>query len=678
MRILHGANFRGTDWAFMINLQTEIDSQYCADFRPPLRIPIYEWMQEVGVEVDPSSPMQGPYRIENSRWVAEPLNAFQDDDVRMVTVMRCNQGGGTMAQQGGMVWSIVNRPGPIQYNTDHNDKAGDFAEERFWPMMQSCETLRRKLPSGGTGLGKNRHKERKKKIIFLDGTTFTMQGCSETNLQQKSVMTQFNDECFNWPKGRLQDAWIRCNVAYAWNYKVWNGSVAGIDGDDIHETFKTGTQEEWHWHCLKCKKAQIPKWSVERGKGKKRGGIKFNSKFKHPNGDYDFKKIKATVYYECEHCGAKFKDSTASRKALNKGGKYYAMNKTAEGRHRSFRFNILSVDFAGITWGQWVEEFLKANEQYRKYHNFEPLKLFWTRRMAEPWEENKFLNFNRRVVIADYNLGEPNFFIANKWSEPLRKEIKRFMGVDKQESGYYFVVRAVTDKGESRLVDRGTLDSYVEIDAKAKQMGVFPKSVLLDFGYEINECAAAAVKYGWTGMLGVDRNEMFKHAVERIENGMPVKRTIELPYSEEKWKDPHMGESTQVINSRIPAQMRQVRLARYFQWMNLPIKDMLSGFKHGSALYWGVPGDVDNYEGLEGNLKYTSQINSEVRHKIISARGKETFWWSNRNIKGGGIARPNHFFDCELEIFVGMCMSHIINLSDWNPDRPDPLSIIGS
>lgn len=637
----------------MTTIENEVEQWLGEIYQPESNLPIYEWARQSGIKLDATSPIAGAYKISNSPWMCEQFDAFQSDGVRMVTSVGPNQGGRTKAMEIASLWCVKHRAGPMQWNTDHNNKAKDFAEERWWPTARSCPDVLAKMSSGGSGLGADRHKERICKIMFSDGMPFTMQGCSEQNLQQKSIMNQFNDEIFQWPMGRLEDAWIRCNVAYAWNYKVWNGSVAGVAGEDLEVIgYNAGTMEEWHWFCPHCKKKQIPKW----GKPNKKGGIKFNSKLRFKDGSYNYEGIKKTVYYECEHCLSQFKDSSATRKMFNKTARYIAMNPRAPKWHRSFRFNILTVNWPALNWGTWVEEFLKATESYRRYHNAEPLKLFWTRRMAQFWEENKYLNANRRVVLSDYSLGTPNLYLTKQWE----KETMRFMANDKQEDHYPSVIRAVAQSGESRLIYRGNLDSYAEIEAKSKEFGVASKRVLLDFGFEISECAAAVVKYGWTGMRGVDRAEPFKHLIE-VPDGRGGTKVIkvDLPYSEAKWKDPMMGSSEQVLNKRMLITSRQRKLARYFDWINLYVKDMLAGFKSGNALYWGLPDDV--------GAEYLRQINSEVRHKIISAKGRVTNWWSNTNVRGTGLRRPNHYWDCECMIFCAMCMQGLIDLSGWQP-----------
>jgi phage terminase large subunit GpA-like protein len=634
--------------------------RYGLVWREQSNLPIDEWLK-ANISLDTTSPIQGPYDVVNSPQMREPLRSFQDDAVRMVTTVGPNQGGRTKAMEGASLWSVVNRPGPMQWNTYKDESAREFAEQRWWQMAKSSPAIVAMLPAHGTGLGPERHKERIRSVIFNNGMPFKIQGCAESNLEEKSIMTQFNDECWQWPVGRLEIAHIRCNVAYAWNYKVWNGSIPGVDGDDFDLLFRSGSQHEWHWRCLKCGREQRPKW----GKMRERGGIQWERDAKtRPNDrEWDYEEVSKTVRYTCQYCEADFADNSRARRQLNDVASYVQLNAGAPNWHHSYRFNILSVNWPGVTWAQWVVEFLKSVDQSRRYGNHEPLRKFWTRRMSEPWDESRYTSTARRIVLSDYKLGEPNIYLTSQWEQ----EKLRFMAVDKQEWGYPFVIRACAANGDSRLVGSGVgestcLTSYEDVDAKAREFGVQPQCVLIDCGFEAREVYAQAVRYGWTCMRGVDRETAFSHYREVIDprTKMITRTAIELPYSGEQWADPFSGTALQQINRRMRQIASAPRLARRFDWINLHIKNMLNAFKQGSAIYWGVPSDVGS--------EYMRQLNSEVRHVIINLRAKRTEWWSNTNAKGGGQRRPNHAWDCECMIVVAMCLQNLIDLSGWQPD----------
>jgi hypothetical protein len=638
-------------------VERELLARYAAAWATEDFQPIDAWLRD-NIRLDATSPIQGPYEVANSPQLRDPLLAFQDEDVRMVTTVGPNQGGRTQAMLGAVLWAIVNRPGPLQWNTSKDETARELAEQKFWPSAKSCAAVVAKMPAHGTGLGKERHKERIRGVIFTDGMPLKIQGCSPANLEEKSIMTQFNDECFQWPTGRLEIAHIRCNVAYAWNYKIWNGSVAGISGDDIDMLCRGGTRKEWHWRC-KCGTMFVPRW----GKPGQIGGIKWdkNGRTRPNDREWDYAEVKKTVRYQCFTCGHEYDDTPRSRRLLNSKAQYQTLNPGAEHWHESFRFNILSVNWPGITWGQWVEEFLKAVAQYRRYGNIEPLKKFWTRRMAESWDESRHLQVSGRIAVSDYNLKDHDYR-TEKWE----KESMRFMSCDKQQWGYPFVIRAVAANGDSRLIGLGVsestcLTSYDEIEIKAKEYGINPQCVLIDSGYEAREVYTQAVKHGWTCMRGVDRAEPFKHYMEILDPATKLikKVAIELPYSTMQLADPFSGTEAQQLNRRF--RVIAPRLARRYDWMNLHIKNMLQAFKQGRALYWGVPGDVGG--------EYMRQINSEVRHVIINARQRRTEWWSNTDAKGEGTKRPNHAWDCECQIVVAMSLQKLIDLSDWKAEE---------
>jgi hypothetical protein len=635
-----------------MTLEEEIRQEFITASEAASEQPIDGWLRD-NVSLDNTSPIQGPYRISNSPQLREPLLAFQDESIRMVTTVGPNQGGRTKAMEGASMWAVVNRPGPMQWNTAKDESAKEFAEQRWWPAAKSCNAV----------MAKVKH-ERIRSALFTDGMPFKIQGCAETNLEEKSIMTQFNDECSQWAVGRLKIAHKRCNIAYAWNYKAWNGSWAGVDGDDFHLLFRSGSQEDWHWKCPKCGYLQVPKW----GNKNERGGIKWaDNEVTRPKGrEWDFDALRKTVRYQCENCPAEFSDTSKSRRILNEHARYVSLNNSAPSWHRSFRFNILSVNWPGITWAQWVEEYLTAVSQFRRYGNIEPLKIFWTRLMAEWWDESKHIGGNRKTVLSDYNLYDNNginIYIKGQWEG----ESIRFLGSDKQEWGYPYVIRACKPTGESRLIDRGVseddcLRSYDEIEARAAEFGVAAQCVIIDSAFEPREVYAQAAVRGWTCMRGVDRAELFKHIKEVID---PVSRTlkrisIELPYSAENWCDAFTGTSLQQINRRI-GRRAAPRLARRYDWMNLHIKNLLAAFKEGSAIYWGLAADV--------GAEYIRQLNAETRHMIINARGKRTDWWSNTNAEGTGTKRPNHAWDVECMILVAMCLQRLIDLSDWKPEE---------
>ena len=116
-------------------VERELLARYAAAWMPQTIQPIDEWLAN-NIRLDVTSPIQGPYEVANSPQLRDPLLAFQDEEVRMVTTVGPNQGGRTQAMLGAVLWAIVNRPGPMQWNTSKDETAKELAEQKFWQFFR--------------------------------------------------------------------------------------------------------------------------------------------------------------------------------------------------------------------------------------------------------------------------------------------------------------------------------------------------------------------------------------------------------------------------------------------------------------------------------------------------------------------------------------------------------------
>jgi hypothetical protein len=67
--------------------------------RAPSEQPIDGWLRE-NVSLDTTSPIQGPYDVNNTPQLRDPAFAFQNEEIRMVTTVGPNQGGRTKIMEG--------------------------------------------------------------------------------------------------------------------------------------------------------------------------------------------------------------------------------------------------------------------------------------------------------------------------------------------------------------------------------------------------------------------------------------------------------------------------------------------------------------------------------------------------------------------------------------------------
>jgi hypothetical protein len=322
-----------------------------------------------------------------------------------------------------------------------------------------------------------------------------------------------------------------------------------------------------------------------------------------------------------------------------------------------------------VYWANYVEEFLLAVEQSRRYANYEDLKKFWQKRMADFWNESRRVHQTASTVKADYKFMDDKggrIYQNTKWGE----EDLRFLSVDKQEQTYFYVARAVQEGGASRLIDRGELSSYDEIEYRAGQFGIAPKCVLIDCSYERRQVYAAASTRGWTCFAGDDKTE-WTHKVEVETPQGKQFLYVKRPYSKLEWGDPGMG-SNEKRKQMLPQRPNlfytrpvyadpTAGMARVYTWSNLVIKDMLAAMRQGrTAVYFGIPEDV--------GAEYLSHLKAEIRYRKPQPRGGVVYWWSNKGPDGKRHGTPNHFWDCECQIIAAMLIQKLIDVDAWQVD----------
>lgn len=612
-----------------------IEAIYRESYKPPLVQTIAEWGAKNFV-VDQTSPLPGRYDVSNSPYMAEPLAVFQDERYRQQVTVGPNQGGRTKGMEVAALWTVVNRPGPTQWNSDTNDSAADFAEERFWPTADLIEEVRKLYPS-------NHQKKRNRKVIWQNGYAYILQGANETNAQQKTVLNQFNDEIYKWAEGMLMQFHKR-TTALEWSRKVWDSSVAGDEGGQWDNRWQASSMAEWSFRCPYCGKLQPFIWEQV---------IWDTNSITKPKGEWDLDEVEKTVRYHCNNdaCKHRYDDTSRSRRAMNEASVY--VHARPERKLRGHRFNCLAVNWPGIKWSKWVSEFLSAKMHFKQFGDPEQLKQFWTRRMALFWEEGKYTGGTVTIRSFGYEMGAPNIWKQTKWDG---EEWGRFLSCDKQDYGYPYVLRACKDGGASRLLSTGVLSSYDEIQGTAAEFGVKPHSVLIDCSYEMREVFAQAVRRGWTCFRGSPK-ENFLHLERR--DGKVIK--ILRPYSSILWGDAGLGanKSSQQFIHKYVAKTREY--ARVFEWSNLSIKNMLDRLRKGrSSIIWETPDDAPQ--------DYFDELNGDTRYTKLAQNGRKQYFWSNAGRNGKSQKKPNHRLDCECQILTAMIMQRLIDLEQFSTE----------
>lgn len=552
---------------------------------------LWSWMEDNLRFQD--SPYGKRFQISESPWLKGPLEAQQDPEVQELVVCAGAQLGKTTLIQGGLCWSLVEDPSPTMVVIDTLEAAKDLAENKLNPVLDDCDLLSHLMPRTKTG--------RKKLRIHFPHANLLIGPANNSFLRSHTIKRGFGSECAKWPPGAMKN--FRARAKRYPNRQFLFESTPLEEWDDFWQAYLAGTQEEWGLRCEECEELFVPNF---------REVITWeDSPTTRPKGQWDYRKVRETVRMVCPHCERAHKQEPEVIRRMNDRGGYVVRNPGASGRTRSFRFNSLILPPSVLSWGDLVEEFLKAKQLV--HHGFtDPLKQFVNLQLAEPWRQEEYVDEDP-IEISIYT---PD----TAW----RDEKKRYLTFDcqKELEDFWAVARAWGTDGASRLLDFRRPRSFDEIEEFAEEFKIPPNRVFGDVQYMRTQVVIELAKRRWHGLEGAD-DESFAH-YEILPNGS--KRTIHKCFSK-------------------PVQQKGLNLPRaphIWRWSNPAVKDILQKLKTGDGAEWLVR-DVGKLTD-----QYQAQMNSE--HKISRMRrGKEVMVWEKIGHRG------NHAWDCEcMQIVVAV------------------------
>lgn len=542
------------------------------------------------------SPYGQRFRIDETPWLKGPLACIPDNEVEEIWLCCAAQLGKTTIMQGGVAWSLVESPGPSMVVMDSNDAAKDLAENKLNPTLESCKYLADQFPN-------DRSSKKKLKIQFPQATLM-MGPANNSFLRSHSIRWLWCDEVSKYLPGNVARAKARTKRFQ--NRRRFFSSTPELDGDDFSIGWKGGTQEEWALQCQGCGELILPEFHKVM--------VWDDNEKTHPGDLWDYLEVRKTVRLKCPHCEHQHEHTAANIRAMNGGGGYIRRNPEGTNRIRSFRFNALCLPPSVLSWGDLVEEFLRAKVEARKGYT-SPLKEFVNLQLAEFWDESEHVG-TEQLELGDY---EP----SEEWPD----EAMRFLTVDCQHelADFWAVARAWSREGESRLIAFRRPKSFDEIQALAEELNIPPNRVFLDIGYERATVLGECSRRRWVGLRGED-HESYLHIVK---DGETSKRRQKL--------------FSQIKRERVgnlpfaPAVIR---------WSNPTVKDILNRLKRGRGAKWGVC-DV-------GALteQYQTQLDSERKREIVNkATGQTSIRWVK--------FRENHGWDCECMQVVAAAVARL-------------------
>jgi phage terminase large subunit GpA-like protein len=587
-----------------------IASALVHSWRPPAREPIYDWARK-NIYLPNSYAIPGPFHVERSLYLKKPLQMLQSPDIRRVSIYKAVQTGGSLVSEIWVCWLIENYPGPTMWNFQTDEDAKEAAEQRINPTFERCKPVMEKIP--------NNRFQRTRTAVYFYNMWLLMQGCGLSNLQSKSVQNLINDEVWIWPTGNHSQALKRV-TAFSKTSKILDISQGGEKHDEMDNSFSAGTCEEWGFRCPKCKTLQPYTWdrlAYDR------------NEITCPNGVWDYNKLKNTIRYHCGSCEHFFTDTPSERKAMNDSGDYLITNQNGIPAHFSCRWNALASH--SISWSSLVIEWLQANKML-KIGSVDQLKEFIQKRLAEPWDEEKYqIHETIDVKTSEYRLSDLEN--ADKWDF-------RFFTVDVQAREYWGLIRDWKKTGESRLIWAGQIVTEGDLQMLQNKYKVNVWDLFIDSGFDTSRIYLMCLKHGWVPLKGDEREKFF--------HSRPSKKPIAKIFSEAVRIDTGIG---------TVKQGDQRGFIKLFHWSNPSAKDILQRLMSGQGAKWEVPEDIFP----EYHKHLGAEIKKEIKDKTT---GRIKYKWVR-------IRRDNHLFDCEAMQVVAASMERIIGSGEEVEDQPE-------
>ena len=564
---------------------------------------VWEWAEDEIILTRRQTENPGPYSTLLTPYIREPLNSIADPEVTDLCLCFGSQTSKTTAMMIGAAWRMVNNPVPTIWVMPSEHLARSFSENRWQPMVDDCDKLRALKPS-------NVHRFKTLEQQFRDCTLTFIGSNSPANLASRPAGLLIMDETDKFAVSTKREAGA---VALAENrtksytnaLRIKSSTPTTLDGE-IWQSFMQGDQRYYYVPCPHCSAMQRLVWSQ----------VKWDESARIDQTIWNEDQVRATAYYECEHCKQKITDGHKTR--MLRSGEWRAVNPNAARGRRSYHLNSLYAPWRSCSFGELAIVFL------RQKASLIGLQDFVNGALAEPWIDDAEKQEEVKATASDYLSGDA-------WEET---EFSA-MTVDVQDAGgrhFWAVIRDWAKDGRSRGRWAGRVESWDDLERIREEQKIRPPCVFIDSAFATREVYYACCRFGWVALRGSD-NESFAW----IDNGKKVQRAYARPERGDpagggKWDSGTLARSVcPVIKFSAPT-----------------CEDILDALRRSEILMWEFPKDFPH--------EWHEHMSSTFKRKIRNAvTGVTTSKWCVQ--KG----KANHLRDCEKMQVVAALLAKVLS-----------------
>lgn len=352
--------------------------------KPPESVTVTEWAESKRRLSTESSAETGPWRVDRTPYLREPLDAFTDPKVRRIVLVSSSQVGKSEFENNIIGYIIDEDPSSILFIHPNVIDAKEYSKLRIAPMIRDCPTLRRKVASP-----KNRDSNNTILQKAYPGGILTMCGSTEAHaLASKPIRYVIGDERDRWAvsAGKEGDPWklAMARQITFYNAKAVEVSTPTVKGASaIEDSYAEGTMERWCVQCPHCGEYHDIRFSDIRYE-------KEEIILQHKK-QYTVKKI----WYVCPECGCVSEERTMKKQPA----KWIAENPDAYQRGvRSFWLNSFVSPWA--SWESTILEYLYATGSSAK------MQVVYNTRFGELWEDRGGMEDDDSFLARREDYGE--------------------------------------------------------------------------------------------------------------------------------------------------------------------------------------------------------------------------------------------------------------------------------
>ena len=578
---------------------------------------IIEWSEKY-IETVPDSPFTGRLNLHRTPFLIEPLKQATESNTKLAVLNFPVQIGKSLILKLLALYQIQNDPSPILFLADTPANSEDFCDTSLVPMIRQNRVFDG-LISSATGANMKETK------IFSNGAILWNRGASNLrNLQRRSVKLLLADECWLYPQGHIEEAIKRITRFQDDGGRAVLVSQSGEYGGEFDTYFQQTNQQEYKWICPHCQKPNPYNLDM----------VKWDTDAVTEEGHVDFNAVNSSLRYICPHCQTEFPATKEQLTILNSKSIWEAENMNAD----SGKIGFHTSAFAFLDAYSIVAEFINA-KSHAKDGDFSKLKIFYQKRLAQPWSETQeVIETSTKEVVGQQfgDVWDKLSYITKegKFIDESHPNFKRevlngalpliFMAVDVQSDCFYYSIRAFSNnpQDESMLIECGRLYTWADIFSKRAEFKIPNSNLGIDSGYRTKEVYAQVVENRCFAMKG--------HAQRSFKRDLPNVMGRKIYES-------HAVAAPQPIQVQMSdGQKTRIRKAFLLSFSANAAKDWVffnrQRTQRGKANY-NVPENTP--------IEYHEQMNAEKR--VLEGR---YYVWRPRRQK-----IDNHYLDTETMIY---------------------------